>query len=382
MFLFDEESWGATIEKLMIMKAAAGGGLTEYTETGNPAAFETNVAKALTGFTIPFTPVQSGSGDPSPENNRPISGWMGVKAYRTGKNIWDFTAYDGGSYNPTVGDTFTLTKSATQPTDNGDGTFTVSFTSTWGYKTFICPVVPGNTYYRYVKFLASGNKRITYGALDANFKVLTRNNSTSTNDITLNDTYSPTEARYFYVVLTNASSSNISVTIEYPQIEVGSTKTDYEEFVGNSFPVVFPAEAGTVYGGELDLVTGVLTVTHKVVDLSTLDWELRDTGFYRTGVISDMLAVGANMERVDGYAEKYSVSAYADLTSSAYGIGVNTLKRIFVGGGSVGSGNFVYPLETPLTFHLDPVTIQTLVGDNVVWTDTNGTNTIKYLKKG
>ena len=64
-----------------------GGALTEYTVTGNPVAFNTNKAKPLTQCMAAFAPVQSGSGDPAPDNVRPISGWQGVKVTRTGKNL-------------------------------------------------------------------------------------------------------------------------------------------------------------------------------------------------------------------------------------------------------------------------------------------------------
>ena len=33
--------------------------------------------------------VQSGTGDPSPTNIRPIVGWTGLSVFRTGINIWD-----------------------------------------------------------------------------------------------------------------------------------------------------------------------------------------------------------------------------------------------------------------------------------------------------
>ena len=78
------------VRKLLYLKAFAGGGaLSEYEITGNPVAFATNVQKPLSAFTIPFLPVQSGTGDPSPENVRPISGWTGVTANRAGKNLFD-----------------------------------------------------------------------------------------------------------------------------------------------------------------------------------------------------------------------------------------------------------------------------------------------------
>jgi hypothetical protein len=38
---------------------------------------------------VHIEPVQAGSGDPSPDNVRPITGWTGAKVTRTGKNLCD-----------------------------------------------------------------------------------------------------------------------------------------------------------------------------------------------------------------------------------------------------------------------------------------------------
>ena len=59
------------------------------TASGNPVTFTTDMRKPLKGLTIPFTPIQAGTGNPSPTNVRPISGISGLTAYRTGKNIID-----------------------------------------------------------------------------------------------------------------------------------------------------------------------------------------------------------------------------------------------------------------------------------------------------
>ncbi len=77
--------------------------ITEYTATGNPATFSTNLIKPLQAFEIPFMPVQSGSGTPSPDNVRPISGWPGVTVTANGKTIlvaWESVA--GVVYGGTV----------------------------------------------------------------------------------------------------------------------------------------------------------------------------------------------------------------------------------------------------------------------------------------
>ena len=69
--------------------------ISEYTATGNPATFTTNLARPLTKFEVPLLPVQSDSGDPSPDNVRPISGWSGVTVTANGQTIlaaWESVA--------------------------------------------------------------------------------------------------------------------------------------------------------------------------------------------------------------------------------------------------------------------------------------------------
>ena len=64
-------------------------GELEYEET-YPAApvitFESAVKVPITKLAVYIEPVQSGSGDPSPDNIRPISGWDSVETVRTDAN--------------------------------------------------------------------------------------------------------------------------------------------------------------------------------------------------------------------------------------------------------------------------------------------------------
>ena len=72
------------LKKLLMWKASGGAvsPLVEATASGNPATFTTDVIRPLVACTVTFTPVQEGTGDPSPEENvRPISGWDGVSVF-------------------------------------------------------------------------------------------------------------------------------------------------------------------------------------------------------------------------------------------------------------------------------------------------------------
>lgn len=51
------------------------------TLSANPLTFQTDISANLKDCKIYFEPVQEGSGDPSPDNVRPISGWDGVELH-------------------------------------------------------------------------------------------------------------------------------------------------------------------------------------------------------------------------------------------------------------------------------------------------------------
>ena len=62
----------------------------EYEEiSGSLVQFDTPISAPLASLLVDINPVQSGSGEPSPTNIRPITGWTGANANVTGVNVWD-----------------------------------------------------------------------------------------------------------------------------------------------------------------------------------------------------------------------------------------------------------------------------------------------------
>ena len=225
---------------------AGGGSLVEYTVTGNPATFTTDVARALTAFTIPFTPIQSGSGDPSPDNVRPITGITGLNVYRSGA-----------------------------------------------------------------------------------------------------DTSNPT-----------------------------------------TYSVSFPAEAGTVYGGELDTVTGVLTVNWQLLDTT---WGAGIAPSVRGDNTRKRFLLGsaiAQQTETDSSKQKCNIARYRraftdDIVHFYCSFG-DKCAYVFLPNNTDDSTviQVAVALATPVTYQLTPLVVETLkTGTNNIWTDTNGTNSITYLKK-
>ena len=90
-----------------------------FEESGNPVQVYP-VENYPLGVKVSWEPVQEGSGDPSPDNIRPITGRDAVSVTRCGKNIVE-SLYQPGFTKKTNGLTFTV---------NDDYSVTVSGTAT------------------------------------------------------------------------------------------------------------------------------------------------------------------------------------------------------------------------------------------------------------
>lgn len=114
---------GLTLGALADSAAKAKGKMSAIiaTESGAVVSFTAADDAPVVDLTAAIVPVQSGSGDPSPSNIRPISGWTGCKVYRSGADTSDPTIYTvsfgsagtvyGGTPDVTTG-TLTVTKAS------------------------------------------------------------------------------------------------------------------------------------------------------------------------------------------------------------------------------------------------------------------------------
>ena len=194
---------------------------------------------------VNIEPVQAGSGDPSPDNVRPISGWTGANVTRAGKNllVLPFVHFQSVAHNKE--NAFFIKA----------GTYTISWSgstaASWRLCVFMCDK-DGNELSDSSHcpidgmFYQTSNKQWITGA----------NGSDKKHTITVVDDC--------YIRLYFALGDTTTSTVFYDvQLESGSTQTDFEAYDGETISVTFPTDAGTVYGGTLTLNpdrTGTLTV--------------------------------------------------------------------------------------------------------------------------
>lgn len=174
-----------------------------------------------------------------------------------------------------------------------------------------------------------------------------------------------------------------------PMLQLGSSASEFEPYQGNTFSVEFPSSAGTVYGGTLDVTTGLLTVDRKIVEIQTLDWYYDSSNALFTVDISDMKSGYSYSSTITKticscYKYKGNVRGWSSMYSGEFGIAnknfrikdtrYNTASAFK---SALSGETILYELDTPVTYQLTPIEVKTLLGYNNIWADT-GDSTVEY----
>ena len=334
----------------------------DKTVTGNPISFETVVGTETTKeCEVSFSPIQSGSGDPSPENVRPISGRDSLVLNVSGINQLDNSLFVNDKWLENDG---TISNYSSRKS-------TLSFLPIGIIKTFW-----------FGTFLDGAIREGDY-----NIKVATYSSDTESSFIrsvpsVINQhtfSFSDNE-KYFRIGVVR---NDLDVAMNYP-----TTATDYEPYQGETHTATFPS---TVYGGELDFVSGNGNKTYLTVDLGSLSWTKATTKDYFYADVSNIKRFPAT-EISTLMSDRYKTIDFNNMYDNAdtlnYCISTgNNNDRIYILDKRYSdattftnamNGVYVcYELATPTTTTLTPETIALLKGNNTLWTD--GDNiTLKY----
>ena len=156
-----------------------------------------------------------------------------------------------------------------------------------------------------------------------------------------------------------------------------------------TYSITFPTEAGTVYGGTLDVTNGVLTVDKAMVDLGTLTWSSGFGGFISPSLKNVIVNVSSNAVVPNIISSEYKTTPYSsqsDKTISlvwhadpAYAyinyirVKDSTYTDATAFKTAMSGVQLCYQLATPITYTLTPTEIKSLLGDNNVWADAGDT---------
>ena len=210
----------------------------------------------------------------------------------------------------------------------------------------------------------------------------------------------------FYV----ASGGTVNFTVQ-PSLEFTNATTSYEPYTGTSVTIDLN---GTRYGGQLDALTGVMTVDRAIYAFDGTESLTYSNSGGIVGVYGRFVDITDKAVSVNyGLSSHYKYVSITNLQNRNYGelayylANQRTDPRFFFGDSNNVMGSkdafltyfaqqyangtpvtIVYPLATPLTVQLTPATMSMLLGENNLWSDTGDvlnltyrTDTKKYIEQ-
>lgn len=354
---------GSPIWRLAWLHRLKGGEQSWATASGNPITFNA-VAASLRQLRVDFAPMQAGSGDPSPTNVRPISGHDSVSVTHCGKNLINLPECVYGYWT----------------SDNGTVT-----QDNRGVRSQYIKVRPMSD----ITMSTNGTIPFSFSIieLDANGTFVKRTHKSLTPEsYTLLSirTQEATAAVYCqaYNNIDEGATPEWLESIKW-QLEIGSA-TAYEAYNGSTHSISWQNEAGTVYGGYIDLVSGELVEECAIFTFDgTLEYRHDDVFQYvyinlplmRGGeyssdpdVMCDRAVKVLSSSSANRLEIKVGNNNNAAFLYNLHRLGITTEEemRAFLDENPV---SFTYPLATPVRYQLTPQTIRTLLGSNNISTD-------------
>lgn len=355
---------------------AQGGGMPDWqTFSGNPLQFNAPKAHTLKSVSVEFSPKQSGTGDPSPDNVRPISGWTGLDIYRAGENLAEVASpATAQGYAASVdGGFLTLTKTA-ETTGNRRNFFTKTFAD--------MGLIEGQSYSAYCEDAEQYSWKCGIYNGSGGMAVLDIHTTAYT------FTYTTAMANYRLGMWTNSpNDAPLNTPFSFhATLVLGSTApSEWHPYTGHTYSVTWQDEAGTVYGGTIDLTTGVLTVTWEKKKVSDINLTLiarngADNAYWiRSQEYSYLNDNGSSNAFCDTFKPiKFPSKAYSGNGLQNNECSVHNARFQFCTAdhstiasfkAAYGDVEICYPITTLVTYQLTPTQIDALLGINTMWTD-------------
>lgn len=349
--------------------------------TGSIVSITDGASRPAVEFISHIEPAQSGSGNPAPDNVRPISGWEKVTAKQTGRNMvkpsFDTITTDGITF--TANDDGSVTISGTAGSTVGqrisDNAMDVFLSKGHNYHFFLADAAPNAaiTLQVYVDGQSKLNSQDGYLTI-------------------------PETATSAYIRIRVGAGTEVNETI-HPMVTLDDN-TSWEAGHAQTFTADLPE---TVYGGKMDWAAGELSVTHKLKALDgTEEWAGPDRikdGTYRylqsVSMASDLLVPPTNDDMPDAVSSHFVAQPYNALYNGGL-VGFSwtqgrklsircnfetaeELNAYLAAQKTAGTPvTIAYHVTNPQKVTFTPQQLSTLKGTNNVWSDC-GDTTLSYI---
>lgn len=305
-------------------------------------SFDDGIDSYIKKVVSSIVPVQAGSGTPSPTNERAISGFTECEVNNCGKNLYNKATSIDGYRIGSDGQPF--------PENN--------------YSISDWIMVDSSAQY---------NRNITVSILapialyDSNKNFISR--------IIAGDIFTTTpETKYIRTAIAMTDKDDC-------QIEKGSTATTYEPYTANTATIQF-GEAGTVYGGTVELISGKLMV--KIV-YSKGGWT-KYAGPNANGY--NAYRKTFDYRKIGGVTLSNTISIFGSFNSGT--VNQNMMQPNTITDRScylalhedynAEDVEYAYELATPIEYQLTPAQLRSLVGANRLTSSTGEITEVEYIK--
>lgn len=390
--LLQPPATSADIGKALIVKTVGGGTVTSYElgESGGGgggtpgviqtiedvqiASFDDGLNSPVQQLIVDIVPAQSGSGDPAPDNIRPITGWTGANVTRTGKSISQFLT-----------NSFTSSSNVNGYANIHNG-FKIDRTKKYVYSAYV-----DNT-------SASGQSNVAVWFKNANDQFVDGINvsgnkinagSSGISSVIIDPAQLP-NTTYIYCGV----QLSISGIVSNFMLEIGDAATEYEPYTGTTYAITFPTETGPVYYGHIDFSRKKLIVDGAIIDLGTLTW-LKASGtftvnrFLTTGIANTVKKPNTSYDylRTKCSSFKYVIQADSWTTENIYSIITNGNLFVMTNAyetadefkTAVNGVMLTYQLATSVEYDISDIPeINILAGYNNIWADIGNINLLQY----
>ena len=371
-FSFDDDEFFSDL--LLMGAASSGGSVVQETATGNPLTFLTDLARPLKSLLIPFTPVQSGTGDPSPQNIRSIIPWDGLSVVQNSENQLEILNIASNTFKQGI-------------------QFDVMKDSSNKVRAFhIYGKADNNNVFQNLNYVSLETLSFEAGEYEVG--------GFGIGDGIALRVYSK-DANNADVLLYNSEIGNTAFTVpsDYKSCWMRIQITTQDDVDAILYPVVvkkgdritetdisFPSP---VYGGEHEAVSGKLMSFYALLTKNTAEMNNNEDypGWKNSGV-ENIVGTGVNALISNVLTNVSPVSGLSVGANTAYGSDVLYLNKSYFNKTQSEwkalaiDIQILVPLATPQEIQLTPAQITALVGDNTIWSDADGSMTAVYLKKG
>lgn len=335
--------------------------------SGTIAKPKTDMIGKIKECKIHFMPIQQGSGDPTPDNIVPITGWTGIDVYQA------FVEYP---ITPIVN---TTEGYGVKWIVDKDGLMTA-----YGTPTAFTGANLGDIY-------VNGDEKL-YGFIEG-----------SLNNITFNKPalFDSNNKGIYYTASDGILISGLDLSLynDVKKVRVSLKRSGNVFMSGSCNAIIWKDKkptisttsidwtnvAGTIYGGYVDLISGELVVTQTIIKDKWGNWEqsgaldnhVRKTHDFQYTVIGGNASQYCLSNVTSNYVWSNSQDTAHYYVSSTGRLAYMILPTDFDENTDV---EVVGTLVEPITYQLTPQQLITLRGINNIWSSANGEVEIKYWK--